>query len=353
MRVLFWGTPWFAVPTLRALSEEGYEVVGVVTQPDRPAGRGRQPRPSPVKELAMAEGIPVLTPDKPRGLEFEDRVRALSPDISVVVAYGHILHAVIVDLPPKGSVNVHASLLPELRGAAPVHWAIARGHPATGVTVMRMVEAMDAGPILLQMEHEIGQHDTSTELSARLSELGAQALIETLALLEVGTLDEVEQDHERATYAPKVDRETARVVWDRPAVEVANHIRAMDEMPGAWSDLNGAPVKLFRPLVDTDEADENDENDKNDEAEVAQHGGRDGVPDDAEPGEEDGSDGPDVSDAEPGTVLGAATGSGRGIRVACGEGAVWIGEVQPAGKRRMSTADWLRGRALTPGERFD
>jgi methionyl-tRNA formyltransferase len=204
---------------------------------------------------------------------------------------------------------------------------------------MRMVEAMDAGPILLQMEHEIGQRDTSTELGARLSELGAQALVETLALLEVGTLDEIEQDHDRATYAPKVDRETARVAWDRSAVEVANHIRAMDEVPGAWSDLNGAPVKLFRPTL----ARENGANGENGEVDDDEDDGGDDARDTARA----------TSRPEPGTVIDASRGSGRGIQVACGEGAVWIGEVQPPGRRRMPAADWLRGRAITPGERFD
>jgi methionyl-tRNA formyltransferase len=321
MRVLFWGTPWFAVPTLRALGEEGHEVVAVVSQPDRPAGRGRRSRPSPVKELALAEGLPVLTPERPAGDAFLAELAGLEPEISVVVAFGHILRRDVLDLPSRGSINVHASLLPKLRGAAPVHWAIARGHEITGVTVMRMVEAMDAGPILHQVEEPIGPHQTSTELSTRLSELGAQALVETLALVELDALDEVEQDHDQATYAPKVDRETARVDWSLPARRVRDHIRAMDEIPGAWSSVGGEPLKLFRPVL--------------------------------EPQGDASSARPVQGNAEPGTVVDAEPGSGRGLGVACGEGVVWVREVQPPGRRRMTADDWLRGRGVESGRRFD
>lgn len=313
MRVLFWGTPDFAVPTLRALSEEGHQVVGVVTQPDRPAGRGRRMTPSPVRRAAEEDDLPVLTPERPRGDDFLAELRALDPEISVVVAYGHILVREVLDLPERGSINVHASLLPALRGAAPVHWAIARGHDRTGVTVMRMVEAMDAGPILLQQEEPIGESETMSELAMRLSEVGAQTLIEALALMAVDAIEEREQDHERATYAPKVDRETARIDWSRPAVEVANLVRGMDAFPGAWSEREGRPVKLFRPTVLA-------------AAEV-----------------EDGPGPGDVVAADP----------DGGLVVAAGEGAVAFGELQPSGKRRMEAADWLRGRTVAVGDRFE
>jgi len=220
MRVLFWGSPDFALPSLRALEGEGHVVVGVVTQPDRPAGRGRTLRPSAVKELAVAEGYPVLTPEKPKGPEFLDQMRKLGPDISVVAAYGQILRPEVLALPPLGSINVHASLLPELRGAAPVNWAIARGYGASGVTIMRMVEALDAGPILFQAEEPIGPKETATELFARLAEVGAEALVETLALFEGGMVEEVDQDEALATYAPKVDREAARIDWEANAESV-------------------------------------------------------------------------------------------------------------------------------------
>jgi methionyl-tRNA formyltransferase len=311
MRVLFWGTPSFAVPTLRAVAEEGHEVVSVVTQPDRPAGRGLELRPSEVKEVARAEGIPVLEPEKPRGPEFLDRIRALEPDVSVVVAYGHILRREVLDVPRLGSINVHASLLPELRGAAPIPWAIARGFTRTGVTVMRMVEAMDAGPILLQEEVPIAENETATDLAARLAEVGAVALVEALALLSVGQLVESAQDDALATFAPKVDRAAARVDWNRSARDVANLIRAMDDTPGAWSTLRGEPVKLFRPELD----------------------------------------GVEASAGLPGEVLEADPKGG--LVVATASGALRLREVQPQGKRRMAAQDWIRGRGAVRGERFE
>ncbi len=310
MKVLFWGTPGFAVPSLRALAEEGHEVVGVVTQPDRPAGRGRALRGSAVKQVALEEGgYPVFTPERPRGPEFLDGVRALAPELSVVVAYGHILSREVLDLPTRGSINVHASLLPELRGAAPINWAIARGHEVTGVSVMRMVEAMDAGPVLFQAEEPIGPTETASELTARLSEIGAEALVEALALLQTGGLEEREQDEALATYAPKVDRATARIDWDRGAAEIGRHVRGMDEVPGAWTLLAGQPVKLFRP--------------------EPRAGARPG---------------------DPGLVVVA---DATGLEVAAGDGVIAFGEVQPPGRRRMPVRDWIAGRQVRVGDRFE
>jgi len=311
VRILFWGTPEFALPSLRALGGEGHEIVGVVSRPDRPAGRGRKLRPSPVKSVAREEGYPVLTPERPRGEAFLEAIDTLDPDLSVVVAYGHILPPEVLEAPPGGSLNVHASLLPKLRGAAPVTWAIARGHETTGVTIMRMVEEMDAGPILFQAEEPIDPRESASELGARLSEMGAQVLVEALALLEADAVEEREQDHGAATYAPKVDRETARVEWDGEARDVANWIRAMDEVPGAWSVLEGDPVKLFRPLPLDDED----------------------------------------RDAPPGTIVVADP--GRGLVVSAARGAVRVDEVQPAGKRRMASEAWLRGRGAEAGQRFE
>jgi len=316
MRILFWGTPDFALPSLRALVGEGHDVVGVVTQPDRPAGRGRQLRASPVKELAQDEGIPVLTPDRPVGEAFEARLRELEPELSVVVAYGHILRPGILELPSRGSVNVHASLLPRLRGAAPVNWAVVRGYERTGVTVMQMSEGMDAGPILLQRESPIDPDDSATLLYLRLSELGAQALVEALTALEAGILEPREQDHAAATYAPKVNRETARIQWARSPREVADHIRGMDMVPGAWTTLEDEPVKLFSPRV-LDAAPLGD-------------AGSEGLP-------------------EPGTIL--VSDPERGLVVATGSGGrVALDEIQPPGKRRMAASDWLRGRGESPPE---
>lgn len=311
MRVVFWGTPDFAVPSLRALGEEGHDVVAVVTNPDRPAGRGRTLTASPVKRAAEDEGIPVLTPEKPRGDAFMDELRAIEPEINVVVAYGHILVREVLDLPERGSLNVHASLLPALRGAAPVNWAIARGYETTGVTVMRMVEALDAGPILMQAEEPIGPGDTASDLTMRLSEVGASTLVQALVLLAADALEEREQNHDLATYAPKVDRATARVIWDRPATDVANHVRGMDEVPGAWSTLDGQSVKLFSPVALTDRID--------------------ALP--------------------PGSVVLAD--EKEGLVITAGAGAVRIEEVQPPGKRRMRAEAWIRGRGASTGDVFE
>ena len=323
VRILFWGTPEFALPSLGALLGEGHDVVGVVTQPDRPRGRGRSLRPTPVKEFADNEGLPVLQPERARAPDFMDVVRKLEPDLNVVVAYGQILSSEMIDLPSLGSVNVHASLLPKLRGAAPINWAIMRGHSTTGITTMRMVEELDAGPILQQTEEPILPEETATDLAVRLSELGAETLIETLAFLEFDELEETPQDHDASTYAPRLTREDAQVDWHASAEDVANQIRGLDAVPGAWSMLDDAELKVYRPH-----------------------------PIRAEQEEERGSDA--VADgAEPGTVLDVEPSSpGHGMLVACGDGGVWIREVKPAGKRRMLAADWLRGRGAAVGDRL-
>ena len=330
MKILFWGTPKFAVTWLRALDDEGFDIVGVVTQPDRPAGRGRRLTPSPVKELALDLGLPVLTPEEPKTEEFIEAIRELAPDVSVVVAYGHILKQEVLDVPGLGSINVHASLLPKLRGAAPINWAIARGHEETGVTVQRMVKAMDAGPVLLQVREPIFPDESAGELTIRLSELGAAALVEALTLLGAGVIEEVEQDHDAATFAPKVDRETARIDWSRPASELAAHVRGMDPVPGGWARLNDAPVKLFRPTPWSQE-------------EVARL--RASGP--------QGNGGPRTGGGGvgAGTVLVATE---EGVLVAAGDGgAVSFAEIQPPGKRRMSAADWVHGRGIEAGQRFE
>jgi methionyl-tRNA formyltransferase len=310
VKVLFWGTPPFALPALRALAEEGHDVVGVVTQPDRPAGRGRAVAFSSVKQEALEEGIPVLQPERPRGDEFMAQLRALEPDVSIVVAYGQILRPEVLELPRLGSLNIHASLLPELRGAAPIQWAIIRGHETSGVSIMRMEAGLDSGPVLLQAEEPIAPEESASELASRLAEIGAEAMIEALLLLESGDSTETPQDNARATYAPKLERGMARVDWTRPAPELARLIRGLDDHPGAWSPLEGrGPVKLFRPVA---------------------HAG-------------DGA-------GAPGEVLEAD--AQDGIVVACGEGALRLREVQPPGKRRMHAAEWVRGRGVAAGDRF-
>ena len=310
MRVLFWGTPEFATAPLRALLGEGFEVVAVVTQPDKPVGRSRSTlRPSAVKQVAVAESIPVLQPEKPKGEEFLAQLRELAPDVSVVVAYGHILPKAVIDLPRLGTLNIHASLLPALRGAAPIQAAIRDGRGETGVTIMQMVPALDAGPIIHQVRTPIVEDETAGELALRLSELGAAALIEALALIELGLARPEPQDEAEATYAPKLTRETGQVDWTASAHDVGHHIRAYDPKPGAWSRIRDTEVKLFG-------------------ARVAPRG----------------------TSHTAGEVLVIDE---IGMLVACGGGAIRVTAVQPAGKRRLSPSEWANGRGVAVGDRFD
>jgi methionyl-tRNA formyltransferase len=307
VRVLFWGTPEFAAASLRALAGEGFDVVGAVTQPDKPRGRSRSALVAPpVKEIALAEGIPVLQPEKPRGGEFLAQLRELEPDISVVVAYGHILRREVIDLPPLGTVNVHASLLPALRGADPIRAAIREGLTETGVSIMQMVEKMDAGPVLLQMRTPIADDTTYGELSMRLSELGALALIEALALMSIGEARPIPQDDTQATFAPKTSREQALIDWTLDAGAVSRTIRSHDPLPGAFTSLRGTEVKLFAARAKENAV------------------------------------------SSPGEVIAV----GDALRIACGSGAVEVRDVQPAGKRRITAAQWARGRGVSVGDRF-
>lgn len=306
MRVTFFGTPEFAVPSLRALVGEGFDVVAVVTQPDAAQGRSRSHLiPPPVKAAALAEDLEVFQPTKPTDGAFLLRLRELEPDVGVVVAYGHILKPELLALPARGMVNVHPSLLPELRGPAPVEWAIINGLEKTGVTIMQLDAGMDTGPILHQIPHHPGPDVTGGDLSAHLAEMGAQALVETLALLEQGELRPVAQDESRATYAPKLTHEVARIDWTKDAAAIARLVRGLDPRPGAWAELDGAEVKLFSPR----------------------------------PRDERGA---------PGEVL-ATDGA---LVIAAGQGAIDVFEVQPAGKARMTADEWLRGARLPPGRRF-
>jgi methionyl-tRNA formyltransferase len=306
VRVVFFGTPDFAVPSLLALIGEGFDVVAAVTQPDKPQGRSRSTLVAPpVKLAAQAEDVPVLQPTRPTGAEFYRTIRDLAPDVGVVVAYGHILKPDLLAIPPRGMVNVHPSLLPELRGAAPVEWAILNGLEKTGVTIMQMGAGLDSGPILHQIPHRIPNDVTGGELSEHLAEMGAQALVEALELLEANVLKPVAQKDSNATYAPKLTREVARVSWNEPANAVARKMLALDPRPGAWAELDGNEVKLFR-------------------AQLA-----------------------DVT-GQPGEVL---TTDGR-LLIAAGAAAVAVQEVQPAGKPRMAAADWVRGRGVAVGQRF-
>ncbi len=315
MRVLFWGTPEFALPSLRAITEEGHTVTAVVTRPDRPAGRGRRLKKSEIKREAESLDVPVLQPERPSA-ELAARIEELAPDISVVVAYGALLPVVLLGLPRHGSINLHASLLPELRGAAPINWAIIRGVSRTGVTVMRMTRDMDAGPILAQTTVPLREETTAGELSMLLAELGAELLIETLTVIECGRAQEREQDPDRATFAPKLDRETAHLDWSTSAEEVGRWIRGCDPRPGAWSALGDTPVQLFEPRLEDEDWNE-----------------------------------VDPPSGRPGTVIRADP--RLGLVVEAAEGSLRIGAVQPAGRRRMRAEEWISGRGVRAGDRFE
>jgi len=318
MRILFWGTPDFAVLPLRALLGEGHDVVGVVTQPDRPRGRSRsQLDPSPVKRVALEEGLPVLQPERPRGEAFLAEMRELDPDISVVVAYGHILPKAVIDLPRLGTLNIHASLLPGLRGAAPIQAALLAGDRETGVTIMQMVPALDAGDMLHVVRTPIDIDTTYGELHDTLAELGAMAIVQALALLDAGVSHAVPQDEGLATYAPKIDRRMARLDFTQPAIAVQRVVRAFDPRPGAWGTLHGVDVKCFSGRLVGD-------------------------------GSDAALDEPTFA-SPPGTIRSI---DGEGMIVRCGVGAVRVLEVQPSGKPRMPVLAWSRGRGAAVGDEF-
>jgi methionyl-tRNA formyltransferase len=304
VRVLFFGTPDFAVPSLRALVGEGFDVAAVVTRPDRPTGRHRSyVTASAVKAAALAEDLDILQPERPSAPEFLAAVRALAPELSIVAAYGHILPQALLDIPRLGSVNVHASLLPALRGAAPIQRAILEGYTETGITIMQMDAGMDTGPILHRVVTPIAPDETGGELLVRLAELGAEALVEGLTLMEEAGLAPQPQDHTGATMAPKIRREEERIDWTSPAETVARKIRAFDPKPGAWTSCRSRELKLFG-------------------------GGADGT------------------SGEPGRVLEA----GESRRLAGGTGAVTATEVQPAGRARMAARAFVNGRGIAAGD---
>jgi methionyl-tRNA formyltransferase len=307
MRIVFFGTPAFAVASLRALLHGRFTVASVVTQPDRPQGRSRSELiPPPVKVFAQTQGIPVLQPVRPVGDVFDASLRRLEADLGIVVAYGHILRPEILTIPPQGMINVHASLLPRYRGAAPIQHAILRGEAETGITIMQMEAGLDSGPTLHRVATAIEPDETAGQLTERLAELGGGALIEALSLISGGLARPQPQDPARATFAPKVDREMARAVWERDAATLVRQVRAFDPSPGAWTTLNGEVLKLFSAR------------------EVPGTGG-------------------------PGDVLAA----GERLVVAAGRGAIAVSEVQPAGRNRMPVGAWVRGRGVAAGQRLE
>jgi methionyl-tRNA formyltransferase len=305
MDVLFMGTPEFAAPTLQALLDSRHDLRAVVTQPDKPAGRGRRLSAPKVKQLALAHEIPCLQPTALNDPTVEDALSALEPEVIVVAAYGKILPPSILNIPPMGCINVHASLLPKYRGAAPIQWAIINGETETGITIMLMDEEMDHGPILLQRPVPILPDETAGELHDRLAALGPPCLLEALEGLEAGSLTPRTQDHAEATYAPMLSKEDGRLDWSEPAERVVNRVRGVTPWPGATTSLGGEPIKVWRASASSAEA-----------------------------------------SGRPGEVV--AVGE-DGLTVACGRGALRIVELQVAGRRRMAAASFLRGYPVAPG----
>ena len=305
MRIVFMGTPDFAVPSLEALLKSEHQVVGVVTQPDRPKGRGQEVVFLPVKAVCQREGIPVLQPLKMKDPAFLDALRQWKPDVIAVTAYGRILPPAILTLPPRGCINVHGSLLPKYRGAGPIQWAVIRGEQQTGITTMFMAEGMDTGDMLLQETVEIRADDTAGTLAPRLAEVGGRLLVETLRRLEAGTLTPQPQDDAQATMAPLLKKEDGVVDWTLPAAEIANRVRGLSPWPGAYTYVNGERWVLWRVAV-----------------------------------------GEEVSGAAPGTVTKV---SKDRVEVATGEGTIQLIDIQPSNSRRMTMAQYLAGHRLAEG----
>jgi len=312
LRLLFAGTPDFAVPCLAALLDAGHEVIGVYTQPDRPAGRGRKLQMSPVKALALDRGIPVYQPESlKRDPEAVEQLRALGADLMVVVAYGLLLPTSVLEAPRLGCVNVHASLLPRWRGAAPIQRAILAGDAETGVCIMRMEAGLDTGPVYHRVATPIDPRETGGSLHDRLAELGARALVEALPGIAEGSRAPDAQDDALATYAHKLSKDEATIDWSAPADAIERQVRAFDPWPVAQTTLEGATLRIWSA-----------------EAESEDMAG---------------------DSAAPGTVVGADR---TGIRVATGAGRLCVTRLQPAGKKPMSAADYLNARHLD-GARFD
>ncbi|GAB2702299.1 methionyl-tRNA formyltransferase [Paenibacillus thermoaerophilus] len=310
IRVVFMGTIDFSVPSLKVLLEEGYEVVGVVTQPDRPRGRKRELTPPPVKVEALKHGLDVFQPERLRTPEAVERVREMKPDLIVTAAYGQILPKSILTLPKHGCINVHASLLPRYRGGAPIHYAVMNGDPVTGVTIMYMAEGLDTGDMISRVEVPIGLEDTTGTMFEKLAREGAELLRRTLPGLLSGQIEAVPQREEEATYAPNITRADEELDWTRPAVQLFNRVRGLNPFPGAFTYWKGHVLKIWASTL----------------------------ADRALPAE-----------AKPGEVLAVTE---AGIDVATGDGVLRITELQPSGKRAMNAAEFSRGGQMAPGDRL-
>jgi len=304
-RILFMGTPAFALPALKILHDRHYPIMTVVTQPDRPAGRGQKEIAPPVKLLAKEFGLPVLQPQKVKDPSFLETFYSLNPDMVVVAAFGQILPKAIIDFPKLGCLNIHPSLLPKYRGAAPLNWSIIRGEAQSGVTIMLMDEGMDSGDILMQEETQIGAMETCGELHDRLAILGGTLLVKTIEQVVANTAQRQKQDPSCVTYAPRLSKETGRINWHDNVLNIVNLIRGLNPAPAAYTSLDGQTLKIYTA--------------------------------EAEPGSVDQS---------PGTIGKVST---IGLPVAAANGYVILKDVQLAGKKRMSIGDFLRGYQLKQG----
>ena len=306
MRIVFMGTPDFAVPSLRALLENGYDVVGVFCQPDRPKGRGHKLAPCPVKEVALEAGIPVFQPERIKRAEGVEMLKSCAPDLCVTAAFGQLLSQEILDIPPLGTVNVHSSLLPKHRGSAPINWSIIKGDKVTGVSTMFTDIGMDTGDMLLMRETPIGEKETAGELSDRLAVMGAQLLVETLKALEAGTLVRTPQNPEEATYEPKMDKELGRIDWNKAAQEIDCLVRGVTPWPGAFTTLGDQTIKVFELAVRSGDA-----------------------------------------SGMPGQIISAD--AKAGLVVSCGDHDVEMLTIQMPGAKRMNAKDYLRGHTMDTG----
>jgi len=317
LRIVFCGTPSFAVPTLKhLLAQTNFEIVGVITQPDRPRGRGQEVSFSPMKEAALAANLPVHQPENIRAPENETLLHKLAPDCAVIIAYGQIIPARLLPIPKLGWINLHASLLPKYRGAAPINWAIVNGETRTGVTTMRIDAGMDTGEMLLQREIEIGARDTAPELAARMAESGAPLMAETLRALAAGTIAPKAQNHEEASYAPMLKKEDGRIDWRRPAMEIYNRMRGFAPWPGAYTTFRGQTCHVW--------------------GEPVSKAGGAGLPSGAGGG-------------APGTLFGEK----NELYVWCGDATVLrVGLVKLEGHKPVKASDFANGARLKSGERF-
>jgi methionyl-tRNA formyltransferase len=310
LRIVFFGTPDFAVPTLQALQKSRHPVVGVVTQPDRARGRGQHSQPGPVKQLAGQWGLTVLQPERLRDDRFLEMLRSLEADLGVVAAYGKILSDAVLAIPRLGLINVHASLLPKYRGAAPIHRAVMVGETLTGVTIMRVVKALDAGPMISSTTRRIGEAETSEEVETDVARIGARLLVEAVDAMAEGRASETPQNEAEATYAHKIDKADGIVDWSRPAREIHNQIRGLHPWPHAYSELQGERTILLRSEVERE------------------------LPN---------------TRAVPGTILDAHSDQ---FRVQTGDGVLRLLMVQREGRRPLTTREFLAGRRIEPGARF-